>query len=115
MAQKIVTIYTDDLTGEESAEAATHTLAVDGIAYEVDLTPDSYDKLLEAIGPFLKAGRRTGRIKAGAAPRKTGAAASAGSGETAKIRAWAKENGYEVNERGRVSADIREAYQNANK
>ncbi|MFH8349204.1 Lsr2 family protein [Streptomyces sp. NPDC018045] len=114
MAQKIVTIYTDDLTGEESTEVATHSLSVDGIAYEVDLAPDSYDKLLEAIGPFLKAGRRTGRVKAGAGARKASGAAS-GSGETAKIRAWAKENGYEVNERGRVSADIREAYQNANK
>ncbi|MFI2238893.1 Lsr2 family protein [Streptomyces chrestomyceticus] len=116
MAQKIVTIYTDDLTGEESSEVATHSLAVDGIAYEVDLAPDSYDKLLEAIGPFLKAGRRTGRVKAGAGARKvSGSASASGSGETAKIRAWAKENGYEVNERGRVSADIREAYQNAAK
>ncbi|CAM5464488.1 MULTISPECIES: histone-like nucleoid-structuring protein Lsr2 [Actinomycetes] len=113
MAQKIVTIYTDDLTGEESSEVATHSLAVDGIAYEVDLAPDSYDKLLEAIGPFLKAGRRTGRMKTSAGARKSGSAS--GSGETAKIRAWAKENGYEVNERGRVSAEIREAYQNANK
>ncbi|OKI09746.1 hypothetical protein A6A06_03595 [Streptomyces sp. CB02923] len=117
MAQKIVTIYTDDLTGEESAEVATHSLAVDGIAYEVDLAPDSYDKLLEAIGPFLKAGRRTGRMKTGAGSRKAGSASGSGSGsgETAKIRAWAKDNGYEVNERGRVSADIREAYQNAGK
>ncbi|MEV5599156.1 Lsr2 family protein [Streptomyces sp. NPDC052496] len=115
MAQKIVTIYTDDLTGEESAEVATHSLAVDGIAYEVDLAPDSYDKLLEAIGPFLKAGRRTGRVKAGAAGARKVSGSASGSGETAKIRAWAKENGYEVNERGRVSADIREAYQNANK
>ncbi len=37
-----------------------------------------------------------------------------GSQDTAKIRAWAKENGYEVNDRGRVPADIREAYEKAN-
>ncbi|MEV0370570.1 Lsr2 family protein [Streptomyces sp. NPDC050636] len=106
MAQKIVTIYTDDLTGEESSEAATHTIALDGVTYEIDLGPDSYDKLLEAVGPFLKAGRKSGRVRK---PRK----AAAGGDDTSAIRAWAKENGYQVNDRGRVPADIREAYQQA--
>lgn len=106
MAQKIVTIYTDDLTGEESSEAATHTIALDGVTYEIDLGPDSYDKLLEAVGPFLTAGRKTGRA------RKTRNAVVS-SQDTAAIRAWAKEQGYQVNERGRVPADIREAYQKA--
>ncbi|MEU4347114.1 Lsr2 family protein [Streptomyces sp. NPDC023838] len=108
MAQKIVTIYTDDLTGEESAEATTHTLVLDGVAYEIDLGPDSYDKLLEAVAPFTKVGRR---IKAGvkAAPKATG-----GRTDTAAIRAWAKEKGYDINDRGRVPAEIREAYDKAN-
>lgn len=49
---------------------------------------------------------------AGAAPRRAprGGAASQ---DTAKIRAWAKEEGYEVNDRGRVPAQIREAYEKA--
>ncbi|WP_438484318.1 histone-like nucleoid-structuring protein Lsr2 [Streptomyces sp. S186] len=106
MAQKTVIVYTDDLTGEETSEAATHTIALDGVAYEIDLGPDSYDKLLEAVGPFLKAGRKTGRARK---PRKV----TAGGDDTAAIRAWAKENGYQVNDRGRVPADIREAYQKA--
>ncbi|GGW89661.1 histone-like nucleoid-structuring protein Lsr2 [Streptomyces noursei] len=110
MAQKIVTIYTDDLTGEEAEEAKTHTIAVDGIAYEIDLGPDSYDKLMEAVGPFLSAARKTGRIKGAGRARKVAAATSE---DTAKIRAWAKENGYEVNDRGRVPAEIREAYAKA--
>ncbi|MER6046205.1 Lsr2 family protein [Streptomyces sp. BHT-5-2] len=106
MAQKTVIIYTDDLTGEETSEAATHTITLDGVAYEIDLGPDSYDKLLEAVGPFLKAGRKTGRARK---PRKE----TTGGDDTAAIRAWAKENGYQVNDRGRVPADIREAYQRA--
>ncbi|MFI6682533.1 Lsr2 family protein [Streptomyces sp. NPDC050485] len=112
MAQKIVTIYTDDLTGEESEEAKTHSIAIDGIVYEIDLGPDSYDKLMEAVGPFIGKARKAGRIGKGAKPRGTGSSAS---GDTAKIRAWAKENGYEVNDRGRVPADIREAFQKASK
>ncbi|MFE9122699.1 Lsr2 family protein [Streptomyces sp. NPDC007172] len=105
MAQKIVTIYTDDLTGEESAEAATHQIVIDGVAYEVDLGPDSYDKFMEAVNPFLQAGRRIRRgAKAGPA-RQTGA-----NNDTAAIRAWAKEKGYDINDRGRVPTEIREAY-----
>ncbi|MEU2361818.1 Lsr2 family protein [Streptomyces noursei] len=111
MAQKFVTIYTDDLTGEESQDASTHTIAIDGVAYEIDLGPDSYDKLLEAVGPFLKAGRRAGRIKGVAGARRT---TPNSAGDTAKIRAWAKENGIDVNDRGRVPASVREAYAKAN-
>ncbi|MFD9812521.1 Lsr2 family protein [Streptomyces sp. NPDC059080] len=109
MAQKVITVITDDLTGEESSEAATHTIALDGVTYEIDLGPDSYDQLLDAMGPFLKAGRRTRAGKA-----RAGKPAPAGREDTAKIRAWAKENGYNVNDRGRVPADIREAYAKAN-
>ncbi|TSB19296.1 Lsr2 family protein [Streptomyces sp. NBC_01525] len=107
MAQKIVTIYTDDLTGEETSEAATHVIALDGVTYEIDLGPDSYDQLLEAMGPFLKAGRKT-KGKSGK-PR----AASVPAQDTAAIRAWARENGYNVNDRGRVPVEIREAYAKA--
>ncbi|MDJ0347448.1 Lsr2 family protein [Streptomyces sp. H10-C2] len=109
MAQKIVTIYTDDLTGEESSEATTHTLAIDGIVYELDLSPESFDKLLDATRPFTEKGRRAGRGKSSVIPRK----ASRPGDETARIRAWAKENGYDVNDRGRVPATVREAYENA--
>ncbi|MFF3699178.1 Lsr2 family protein [Streptomyces sp. NPDC002221] len=108
MAQKIVTIYTDDLTGEESTEAATHQIIIDGVAYEIDLAPDSYDKLLEAVNPFLQAGRRIRRGAKAAPARQTG-----GSNDTAAIRAWAKEKGYDINDRGRVPAEIREAYNKA--
>ncbi|MET9364944.1 Lsr2 family protein [Streptomyces sp. NPDC006632] len=112
MAQKIVTIYTDDLTGEETTEAATHQLVIDGVAYEIDLAPESYDKLLEAVAPFTKAGRRVRSGKAKAAPARSN---GAGGNDTAAIRAWAKENGHHVNDRGRVPAEVREAYEKAAK
>jgi hypothetical protein len=110
MAQKIVTIYTDDLTGEESEEAATHVFSLDGVGYEVDLGPDSYEQLLEALSPFMKAGRKAGRVKGKAARRQ---AVSARADDTAQVREWAKEQGYEVAARGRVPAEIREAYDKA--
>ncbi|MFK0238401.1 histone-like nucleoid-structuring protein Lsr2 [Streptomyces vinaceus] len=104
MAQKIVTIYTDDMTGEESQDVSTHNLVLDGIAYEVDLAPDSYDKLLEAMAPFLNAGRRSGRERGKPSKRATEKT------NASEIRAWAKEKGFEVNGRGRVPKEVREAY-----
>ncbi|MFK0295453.1 Lsr2 family protein [Streptomyces sp. NPDC090442] len=112
MAQKIVTIYTDDLTGEESSEATTHVLALDGVEYEIDLAPDSYDQLLEAVAPFTKAGRRTRKTGKAGKPRKT-SATTGGREDSAAIRAWAQEAGYEISARGRVPADVREAYDKA--
>ena len=109
MAQKTVIVYTDDLTGEETQEASTHTLVLDGVAYEIDLAPESYDKLLEAVTPFTSKGRRVrGNTRSKPAPAR-----SVASSDTADIRAWAKENGYNVNDRGRVPAEIREAYAKA--
>ncbi|MGP4112965.1 histone-like nucleoid-structuring protein Lsr2 [Streptomyces sp. 4N509B] len=109
MAKKVVTIYTDDLTQEESSEVTTHTFSLDGVSYEIDLSPDSFDKLLEALQPFRDSGRKLPRTKRAG----TGAKSPAPTQDTAAIRQWAKEEGYEINERGRVPANVREAYEKA--
>jgi hypothetical protein len=110
MAQKVVTTYVDDLTGDESTEINTHTLLLDGAGVEIDLTPENHDKLLEAMKPFLQAkGARRVRVNAGTRAKKLSSTPT-GNSDTAKIRAWAKDNGYSVNDRGRVPAEIREAY-----
>lgn len=110
MAQKTVVIYTDDLTGEKTDDIQTHSLVLDGVPYEFDLTPDSYDKLLEAVAPFTRVGRKpkTGRAAAGRKSAKANQGADGAS--THEIREWAKSQGYEVNERGRVPARVREAF-----
>jgi hypothetical protein len=113
MAQKVITIYSDDLTGEESSEVSTHTFSLDGVLYEIDLVPESFDKLMDALKPFMENGRRAGRgKKPGVAGRRTASTATS-TADTAAIRAWAKENGYEVNDRGRVPSNVREAYDKA--
>ncbi|MFD1829222.1 MULTISPECIES: histone-like nucleoid-structuring protein Lsr2 [Streptomyces] len=110
MAQKVQVLLVDDLDGGEADE--TVTFALDGKTYEIDLTTANADKLRGLLEPYVKNGRRTGgRSARGKAPRSSGGGSSP---DTAKIRAWAKENGYEVNDRGRVPANIREAYEKAN-
>lgn len=110
MAQKIQTIYIDDLTGTESEEINTHGFSLDGVSYEIDLVPENYDKLYEALAPFIDKGRKLGRVKGAPKARKT--ATDGASAE--EIRAWAKVQGIEVNDRGRVSATVREQYEAAN-
>lgn len=112
MAQKVQVLLVDDIDGGEADE--TVTFALDGKSYEIDLNADNANKLRDALGGFVKASRRTGRASGGRGkPARTTASSAAGA-ETPKIRAWAKENGYEVNERGRVPTNIREAYKKAN-
>ncbi|MEU8824396.1 Lsr2 family protein [Streptomyces sp. NPDC048636] len=110
MAQKVQVLLVDDLDGGEADE--TVTFALDGKSYEIDLTTSNADRLRDALEPYTKSGRRTGGRASGG--RGKARAASGGSQDTAKIRAWAKENGYEVNDRGRVPATVREAYEKAN-
>ena len=110
VAQKVQVLLVDDLDGGEADE--TVTFALDGKTYEIDLTTANADKLRGLLNPYMKGGRRTGGRASGG--RGKARAASGGSQDTAQIRAWAKENGYEVNDRGRVPASIREAYEKAN-
>jgi hypothetical protein len=110
VAQKVQVLLVDDLDGGEADE--TVTFALDGKTYEIDLTTANADKLRGLLEPYVKGGRRTGGRASGG--RGKARASSSGSQDTAAIRAWAKENGYEVNDRGRVPASIREAYENAN-
>ena len=111
VAQKVQVLLVDDLDGGEADE--TVTFALDGKTYEIDLTTANADKLRGLLEPYVKGGRRTGG-RASGGRGKARAAAAGGSQDTAQIRAWAKENGYEVNDRGRVPAQIREAYEQAN-
>ncbi|MCY0955819.1 histone-like nucleoid-structuring protein Lsr2 [Streptomyces sp. H27-H5] len=108
MAQQIVTLLTDDIDGGEADE--TVVFGLDGKTFEIDLTDKNAAKLRKALAPYVAGGRK--QPKTGGAPSARKRSASpAGAGDTAEIRAWAKANGYSVNDRGRVPAEIREAFE----
>lgn len=105
MAQKHQVILIDDMDGSEADE--TVTFALDGVNYEIDLTADHAEELRENLGAWIEGARRTG----GRANRRgSRRAAPAAETDTAEIRAWARDNGYEVSDRGRISATIMDAY-----
>ena len=108
MAQKVNIILVDDLDGGSADENVKFGL--DGANYEIDLSSANAAELRSFLGRFIDAGRKSSggratRTKALAAPRGN---------DSAQIRQWARDNGYTVNSRGRIQAEIQEAYMKAN-
>lgn len=112
MAKRVNVVLVDDLDGNDAAETVSFSL--DGVDYEIDLNEGNASALRESLARYIVAGRRVaGRKTAGAGRRRRGQRVAAGGDagpSAAEIRAWARENGRDVPERGRVSAEVREAY-----
>lgn len=105
MARKTVVTYTDDLDGTSADE--TVTFALDQVAYEIDLSSANASALREALSLYVAAGRRIGapsRSTSGRRPARTDKE------QLNAIRRWAREHGFEVSDRGRISKTVREAY-----
>ena len=113
MAQQVTVQLVDDLDGSQSDAITTVTFGLDGVTYEIDLNEANAGSLRAALAQYVSHARRTGgRMKRGTAA--TGRSSStAGNEETQAAREWARENGYEVSSRGRLSASIMEAYKAA--
>lgn len=112
MAQRVNVVLVDDIDGNDASE--TVSFALDGVDYEIDLSDEHAAQLREALALYIGHGRRTGGRRRSGRRSSGAASATEGGPSAADIRAWARENGYEVPERGRVSAEVREAYAAAN-
>lgn len=106
MAQKVQVLLVDDLDGGEADE--TVTFAIDGASYEIDLSSANAAKLRDSLRPFVEKSR-----KAGSSTRKRRQRGASSRERSAEIRAWAKNNGIKVNERGRIPAHVIEQYEAA--
>jgi hypothetical protein len=111
MSQKVEIVLVSDLDGGPADE--TVHFGLDGTTYEIDLSADDAAALREALKQYVQAGRRVPAAGAARAKDRTGPAAGAGRENSRKIREWAREHGYEVSGRGRISAEVAEAYQKA--
>ena len=114
MAKKTITILTDDLDGEELPAGSRSTrFALDGVEYEIDLSPANARALADALAPYIAAGRRVGGAARSSGSRPRARAKGTDAERLAAIRAWAQGNGYTVGDRGRIKAEIVEAYEAA--
>ncbi|MFG1952459.1 Lsr2 family protein [Micromonospora sp. NPDC048830] len=64
MATKTVVVVTDDLD-HSTDNVATHHFALDGVAYEIDLSPHNLQRMREALAPYIAVGRRLAKGPAG--------------------------------------------------
>lgn len=103
MAQKVHIILEDDIDGGEAAE--TVSFALDGTSYEIDLNEANSSALRDALAAYVGHARKISGARRG---RRSTVDAS---GPSAKeIREWARTNGHDVPERGRIPGEIREAF-----
>jgi hypothetical protein len=112
MAQKVQVILVDDVDGGEADE--TVSFALDGISYEIDVSATNAEAIRDALAPWVGHARRIGGRAASrgraAAPKSRPAAERT---DLSDVRAWARENGFQVSDRGRVSSEVRSAYEAA--
>jgi hypothetical protein len=109
MTQRTELILTDDLAGSDipPGKGETVTFALDGKAYEIDLTIRNSNALRKVLAPYIAAarpvrnrrGRHVSRVQVGP--------------DTRAIKEWARGNGYEVADRGRIPNDVRQAFEAA--
>jgi len=102
MAQKIQTVFVDDLDGSEAE--GTIRFGLDGAEYEIDLNADHAQALRDALAPYVRSARRAGGGTRRAARASRRAAASGLN--TTEVREWAKAQGIDVKDRGRVPAEL---------
>ena len=106
MAQRTITVMTDDIEGKEADDVQTYTFALNGVEWEIDLNEKNGAKFMQAIGFYTDHGRKVGgRAKRNGATKKE---------DLNAIREWARANGHTVSDRGRISQEIRDAYAAAN-
>lgn len=101
MAKRTITMLVDDLDGSEAKE--TISFSVDGVSYEIDVNEDNAARLRDDFAVWTAHATRVGGRK------RTGAVSTKGE-DLEAIRSWARDNGFQVADRGRISSKVKEAY-----
>ena len=106
MASRTAITLEDDLDGSPAGETVRFGLG--GAEYEIDLSAANAGRFRAQLAPFIEHARKLGRGQR-ARPERTSAARR----DSAAVRAWARERGIEISERGRIPASVTEQYEAA--
>lgn len=112
MAQRVITQFVSDLSGDEIKDGGDSIkFSYRGIDYTIDLTPKEAAGFDKAIGMYVEHAQRVGgRRSSGTSSR----GAKTDRSQLQAMREWARKNGYDVSDRGRISQEIQDAYHKAN-
>jgi len=106
MATKTTVTLEDDLGGGPAQETVQFSLG--SAEYEIDLNAENASRLRRQLAPFADHARKLGRGQRARPGRPSSARR-----DSAEVRAWAREHGIEINERGRIPASVTEQYEAA--
>ena len=113
MAERIVRQLIDDLDGSEIPENGGERVefSVRGVTYQIDLSTANAAKFDKALKPFVAGAMkvRSGRAQRG----KASNGSSASREQLAAIREWARNNGHQVSDRGRIKTEVIKAFEAA--
>jgi Lsr2 len=109
MTQRLNVVLVDDIDGSEAVE--TVSFALDGVDYEIDLNLPHAREIRAQLSPFVEKAR-----KAAGSPGRPARQRRAGAGDkkNKEVRDWARKNGLQVSERGRIPANVVAEYETAN-
>jgi hypothetical protein len=106
MARRTVVSLEDDLDGGPADE--TLRFGIDGSEYEIDLNEKNAARFHKLLAPFVERGRRAGR-----APRRAVRRTAASRRRSRDIRTWAKRQGIDLSDRGRIPSNVVDKYEAA--
>jgi hypothetical protein len=117
MARKVQVILSDDLDEDVPADE-TVSFSLDGTSYEIDLSEKNAKEMRDAFSRYVQAARKVGRGGGGGRASGGGRSRATGGGrmdreQAGAIRDWARKNGHDVSDRGRIPASVVEAYEAA--
>lgn len=106
MATRTMITLEDDIDGGQAEETVRFSLGT--AEYEIDLNAANASRFRVQLAPFIDHARKAGRGQ-----RARSGRTSAARRDSAEVRAWAKEHGIEISERGRIPASVTEQYEAA--
>jgi hypothetical protein len=106
VAQRVSVELEDDLDGSPADE--TLRFGLGGADYEIDLSKKNASRFRRRIAPYIEHARRAGRGQ-----RRRPGHTSSSRERSGDIRAWAKDQGIAVSERGRIPASVVKQYEAA--
>jgi hypothetical protein len=111
VATETFTRLIDDLDGAKAERTVSFSL--EGRSFDIDLSKKNIAALEKALAPHIGATRRGDRPARRGRTQRSGSTTRGTKTDLSAVRQWARANGYEVSDRGRISADIRKAYEAA--
>jgi nucleoid-associated protein Lsr2 len=108
MAKTTIVQVSDDLDG--STNASEVRFAFEGTEYTIDLSNKNRKAFEKALRPYIEAGTKVSGRRSGSSRSAPPKRSEGSSVDLAAVRAWAKENGHQVSDRGRLPKAVLDAY-----